>query len=81
MIAAVHQARVGGAVRHAENVTGLMGRRRERAAQTQLEIFLDVSVAVDRPDAGALPQVGLAEDEVPAPARPQAGVTKDPVFI
>jgi hypothetical protein len=50
--------------------------RAQRSTKAQPEggfVLARIAVAVDGPDAGALPQVGLAEDEVPARPRPEVG--------
>jgi hypothetical protein len=51
-----------------------VGSRAQGPAQAQTKggfALPRIAVAVDGPDAGALPQVGLPEDEVPARPRPE----------
>src|SRR5262249_25985834 len=55
-------------------VAGLAGRVRlplSLPTQAEGEVLARIAVAVNRPDPGALAQVGLPEDEVPALPGPQ----------
>ena len=51
VVAAIHQAGVGGAVPHAQNVAGLVGSRAECPPPAQLKFCLRIAVEVDGPDA------------------------------
>jgi len=51
VVAAVHQAQVGGAVGHAQDVAGFVGGRAEGPAQAEGEVLPRIAVTVDGPDA------------------------------
>jgi hypothetical protein len=70
MVAAIQETPEADAVLHGQNAAQFVRSGAKSPAQAQMEIHFRITISVNGPNAGALPQVGLPKDENPALSRP-----------